>query len=356
MNAFSPVAGISVRAADLRDQQELRRLDAYVSSREEGQLFQRPQWSLAVERSFGQRAHYLIVESSDGWITGVLPLSHIRSRLFGSALVSAGFGVGGGILADDGATADALAEAAWKLAADLGSPTLELRGGHLPSDWQRREGSYASFVRALPASEEAILKSIPRKQRAEVRKALSFDLDVEIGRGERDLDAHYQVYSASVRNLGTPVFPRGLFREMLAGFDEQADILTVRKGGLPIASVFSFYFNDTVYPYWGGGTSGARASRANELMYFALMRHAAERGCTRFDFGRSKPGTGAFAFKKNWGFEPQPLVYAVRTADGAAPREINPLSPKYRLKIAAWQKLPLWLANRIGPPIARGLG
>jgi hypothetical protein len=91
-------------------------------------------------------------------------------------------------------------------------------------------------------------------------------------------------------------------------------------------------------------------------MYFELMRHAVARGCTRFDFGRSKLGTGAYAFKKNWGFEPQPLTYAVRTADGSSPREINPLDPKYRLKIAAWRKLPLWLANRIGPHIARGLG
>ena len=89
-------------------------------------------------------------------------------------------------------------------------------------------------------------------------------------------------------------------------------------------------------PYWGGGTWGARALRANELMYFALMRHARQRGCTAFDFGRSKLGTGAFAYKKNWGFKPQSLGYAVRTADGAAPREVNPLSPRYRLQVAVF--------------------
>jgi hypothetical protein len=143
---------------------------------------------------------------------------------------------------------------------------------------------------------------------------------------------------------------------MLDEFGPDADILTIRRDGKPLASVLSFYFKNAVYPYWGGGGVGARAARANELMYFELMRHAASRGCTRFDFGRSKFGTGAFAFKKNWGFEPQPLTYAVRTADGSIPREINPLDPKYRLKIEAWKKLPLWLANRLGPPIARGLG
>ena len=163
-------------------------------------------------------------------------------------------------------------------------------------------------------------------------------------------DAHYRVYAESVRNLGTPDIPRALCEAVLDMMD--ADILTVRREGRVIASVLSLYFRGTVYPYWGGGTRAARAARANELMYFALMRHAAARGCTRFDFGRSKAGTGAFAYKKNWGFEPRPLVYAVK---GEA-RETNPLSPKYRLQVALWKRLPLWAANRLGPPIARGLG
>jgi FemAB-related protein (PEP-CTERM system-associated) len=260
-------------------------------------------------------------------------------------LVSSAFAVGGGVL---GEGADALADAAWDIARERGIPSVELRGGPVPAGWQRREGLYFGFARELPQGEEAILKAVPRKQRAEVRRALGFGLDVEIG---RDLDTHYRVYAESVRNLGTPVFPRALFEAALDGLD--ADIVTIRgAGGKPLASVLSFYFNGIVYPYWGGGTREARAARANELMYFALMRHAAARGCTRFDFGRSKAGTGAFAFKKNWGFEPRPLVYAVRGAG----RETNPLSPRYRVQVALWKKLPLWAANRLGPPIARGLG
>jgi hypothetical protein len=91
-------------------------------------------------------------------------------------------------------------------------------------------------------------------------------------------------------------------------------------------------------------------------MYFGLMRHARERGCTRFDFGRSKAGTGAAAFKKNWGFEPEPLTYFSRAADGVAPRKVNPLDPKYSLQVKLWKQLPLWAANRLGPWIAQGLG
>jgi FemAB-related protein (PEP-CTERM system-associated) len=352
MNAFAPVAGLAVRAADLEDSAERGRIDAFVAAHPEGEVFHRPAWSLAVEKGCGQSAHYLVAEGGEG-LQGLLPLTEIRSRLFGSALVSSGFGVGGGILGEGG---ELLADAAWTLAQKLGCDTAELRGGDLPPSWQPRKGVYASFVRGLPGSDEAILKAISRKQRAEVRRAQTFGLDVKIGRGASDLADHYTVYSESVRNLGTPVFPRTLFSAMLDAFGDDADILTVGKDGRPVASVLSFYFNGTVLPYWGGGAGVARALRANELMYFELMRHAARRGCTRFDFGRSKLGTGAFAFKKNWGFEPRPLVYAVRAAEGAAPREINPLSPRYRLQVELWKKLPLSIANRLGPVIARGLG
>ncbi len=353
MNAFASLAGITIRSADLNDVGQRERIDSFVASHPDPEPFHRPHWSLAVERGCGQRSHYLVAEDRSNIIAGLLPLTEVRSSLFGSALVSTCFGVGGGILARDSATAEGLANAAWELARRLDCPTLELRGGHLPEGWSRSEGVYASFARALPREAEAILLSIPRKQRAEVRRALGFGLEVSTGRTAGD---HYRVYSESVRNLGTPVFPRALFEAMLGAFGEDADILTVSKDGRPVSSVLTFYFKDTAYPYWGGGTAAAREWRANELMYYELMRHAARRGCTLFDFGRSKLGTGALAFKKNWGFEPRPLVYAVRTADGAPPREINPLSPKYRLQVAAWKKLPLWLANRLGPPIARGLG
>ena len=166
---------------------------------------------------------------------------------------------------------------------------------------------------------------------------------------------HHAVYATSVRNLGTPVFPRALFGAVLDGFGEDADILTVLDCGVPVASVLSLYHRGAVMPYWGGGTGAARHLRANDAMYFALMCHARERGCERFDFGRSKTGSGAYQFKRNWGFEPQALAYAAWTADGAAPRDADPTSPRYRAMIAAWKRLPLALANRIGPVIARGL-
>ena len=361
--------GFSGRASDtatnvvhldrrLRDDDKAERdVAAFLHTRPDATPFHLPAWSRAVARGCGHPAHYLVARCR-GAIVGVLPLTAVHSALFGRALVSSGFAVGGGILADDGDAAAALAEAGWRLAESLSCPSLELRGGHLPDGpgWHVSSGSYAGFVRPLAADDAAELLAIPRKQRAEVRRALGFPLTVEIGRSEADRAAHHAVYAESVRNLGTPVFPRALFDAMLDELGASADILTVRHEGRPIASVLSLYHQGTVMPYWGGGTAEARTWRANDLMYFALMRHARERGCTAFDFGRSKPGTGAFAFKRNWGFEATPLSYAVRTADGAAPREVNPLNPKYRAMIAAWRRLPLPVANRLGPLLARGLG
>src|SRR3546814_7073251 len=116
--------------------------------------------------------------------------------------------------------------------------------------------------------------------------------DISIGRAEADRASHFRVYSESVRKLGTPVFPRSLFDAVLDAFGSDADILTVCKEGRPVASVLNLYHRGAVLPYWGGGTQEARGLRANDMMYFALMSHARSRGCTRFDFGRSKIGTG----------------------------------------------------------------
>jgi FemAB-related protein (PEP-CTERM system-associated) len=332
-------------------------IDDYVRAHPLGTPFHLSGWNRAVARGCGQMNEYLVAET-DGAIVGLLPLTVVHSPLFGRALVSSAFAVGGGAIADDEAVAQALIDEAVVMAGRLTCPTVELRGGMMSAGagWHHDDTTYLGFVRDLAADDEAELLAIPRKQRAEVRRALGFELTVETGSVEADRAAHYAVYSESVRNLGTPVFPRALFDAVLDELGDEADILTVRHAGVPIASVLSLYWRGTVMPYWGGGTAAARGLRANDLMYYALMNHARRRGCTRFDFGRSKAGTGPAAFKRNWGFEGQPLAYAKFAADGEAPRDINPLNPKYRMQVALWQKLPLSLANRIGPMIARGLG
>jgi len=332
--------------------------DAYVAAHPDATPFHTRAWCEAITKATRHKCHVLAAHDTAGTIVGLLPLHHIRSPLFGQALVATGFAVDGGLLADDEAAANALADAAASLAASLGVPSVELRGGPQPEGegWRVEKGVYAGFARDLAADDDAELLAIPRKQRAEVRKALESGLTVTTGRDAAERRDHYRIYATSVRNLGTPVFPKALFDAVLDAFGDDADILTVRDGGRPVASVLSLYWRGTVMPYWGGGTAEARGLRANERMYFALMLHARAKGCTRFDFGRSKVGTGPFAYKKNWGFEPRPLVYARWLAPGENPRDTNPNSAKYRLQVDLWKKLPLWAANCIGPLIARGLG
>lgn len=358
MNAPSSLkaaAPISLNVAPICDAAEW---DFYVAGHADATPFHCRLWCEAITRATGHQGRVLGVRDGEGRLVGVLPLHHIRSRLFGNALVSSGFAVGGGMLADSDEAATALANAATEWAGELGVPTIELRGGSLPtaSGWLREEGTYAGFARSLSVDDDAELLAIPRKQRAEVRKALASDLTVTTGTNVDERADHYHVYATSVRNLGTPVFTKELFTAVLDAFGEDADILTVRQAGCAVASVLCLYWRGAVMPYWGGGLAEARGLRANEMMYFALMSRARARGCTRFDFGRSKLGTGPHSYKKNWGFEPQPLVYARWLAPGEEPRDTNPTSAKYRLQVDIWKKLPLWVANRLGPPIARGLG
>jgi FemAB-related protein (PEP-CTERM system-associated) len=362
MNApFVPVRGpisTPVRPANLRDPDERGEIERFVRAHPEGTPFHLPAWLEAVEQGTGNRAMVLVAERG-GELAGLLPLNEIHSPIFGRLLASTGFAVDGGMLLGEGEDGAQLLAAAERLALSHSCPTIELRGGPASDareGWALRTQSHCGFVLPLAADDEAQLTAVPRKQRAEVRKSLANDFQIEVGTRPELRDEHYAVYAESVRNLGTPVFPRALFDAVVERFGDAVDILTVRHEGRAVASVLSLYWRGAVMPYWGGGTWDARRLRANDRMYYELMLHARRRGCDRFDFGRSKTNSGAYHFKRNWGFTPEPLSYAVWTAPGCDKRDADPTSAKHKLQISLWQKLPLPVANRIGPWIARGLG
>jgi FemAB-related protein (PEP-CTERM system-associated) len=305
-----------------------------------------------VERAFGHTTHYLLAERG-GAVAGILPLVHIRSRLFGNALVSNAFCVYGGPVGDEAATA-ALDREAAALMDRLGTDHLEYRLlRRFDPERPCKTDFYATFRRPIDADPEKNLKAIPRKQRAVVRQSLEKGLACE---GDEDTERFYGVYAESVHGLGTPVFGRALFRELKRVFAEDCRIVTVTRAGEPLTACLSFYFRDEVLPYYAGGRAAARSTGAYDFMYWNILSAAAVEGRRVFDFGRSKVGTGAFAFKKNWGFAPQPLFHEFRLAPGKAIPENNPLNPKYRLFIEGWKRLPLPIANAAGPYIVRNLG
>jgi FemAB-related protein (PEP-CTERM system-associated) len=330
-----------------------RRWDEFVLAQPEGTFFHLAGWRRVLERAFHHPTHYLIAERG-GIITGVLPLTHVKSLLFGSSLISNAFAVHGGPLAADAESLRALEGEAVRLMERLAVPVLELRdfSAHRV-DWSSKSGLYATFRRTLDPMVERNLKAIPRKQRAMVRKGMRNELRSEIDHG---VDRLYRVYAESVRNLGTPVFPKAYFRILREEFSNSSDIVTVSAGREAVASVLSFYFRDEVLPFYGGGASVARQLAANDFMYWEVMRRACERSYRVFDFGRSKIGTGSYSFKCNWGFEPTPLVYQFRLAHGHPMPDLNPLNPKLAIFIAAWKRLPLAVATRLGPLIVRGIG
>jgi FemAB-related protein (PEP-CTERM system-associated) len=337
---------------------EVAAWDAFVMSRPEATFFHLAAWRAVIGRAFRHKPYYVLAEQ-DGAIVGVLPLVRVKTLLFGDTLISNPFCVYGGILAVDDAASRALADHAAWLRARMGSAAVELRyldaprEGWLGEAWVARPALYVTFRRAIVADEAANLKAIPRKQRAVVRKAIERGLSASV---DGDVDTLHAIFARSVRNLGTPVFAKRYFRILAEAFGSSMDILTVRDGGRPVASVMNFYFRDQVIPYYGGGTEAARRCGGNDFMYWEVMRRAAARGCRLFDFGRSKAGTGAFAFKKNFGFAPSPLHYRVCVKPGGAIPEVNPNNPKYRLMIKAWKFLPLPVANRLGPILVRGTG
>jgi FemAB-related protein (PEP-CTERM system-associated) len=332
--------------------------DAFVRATPAATFFHLAPWAEVIRRSFGHATPYAYAEQ-DGAIVGVLPLARMKTLLFGDLLASTPFCVYGGSVAATPEAAAALEEHAIALRTKLGAPALEFRRRETAdAGWTERAPLYFTFRKPIVAFDDdtkGMEKNIPRKQRAEVRKGFAkFGLR---STSDSDIDVLHAIYAESVRNLGSPVFPKRYFRLLSELFPGEHDVTTVWQDGTPIASVLNFHFREEVLPYYGGGTRAARGNAANEVMYWEVMRRAhRERGATSFDFGRSKLDTGAFAYKKNWGFEPQPLHYCYRLAEGAAIPENNPNNPKYKLFIAAWKKLPVPVANLLGPPLVRGLG
>lgn len=328
--------------------------DGFVFSQPEATFFHRAGWQRIFDKTFRFDTHYLLSERN-GVITGILPLVHQSSIVFGHELSSAPFCAEGGPVASDEASRSALLSTALRLRESLKADYLEFR-----SHRARHKGAtvkqnlYATFSGPITEDDDANLKSISRKQRAVIRKAIQGPLKSMV---DRDVRRFFGVYSESVRNLGTPVFPSRYFRALMQEFGNDCDIIVVvDEQHRPVAAVMSFYFRDTVLPYYGGGTSEARKNGANDFLYWEVIRRAGARGFKRFDFGRSKAGTGAFAFKKNWGFEPQWLEYEYWLAPGRQMPEKNPSNPKYRLLIEAWKRLPLPIANMLGPFLVRSLG
>ncbi|MBD8565762.1 FemAB family PEP-CTERM system-associated protein [Oxalobacteraceae sp. CFBP 8763] len=353
----APVAAAAgPQTLHLMTPQTAARWDAFVRACPEATFFHLSGWQSVIEQSFCIKTWFYFVEQ-DGQIQGVLPLAEIKSRLFGHSLGAMPFCVYGGVAAIDDGARVLLDGAADALARQLGVGHLEYRAmerahPHDPS-WLTKE-LYVTFRKEISAVDDENLNAIPRKQRAMVRKGIKLGLK---GVVEDNVDHMFTAYAHSVLRLGTPVFPKKYFALLQKTFGAECEVRTIyTSDDRLVGSVLSFYWRDEVVPYYGGGMDLAREVAGNDFMYWNLMQAAAARGCRLFDFGRSKLGTGAYDFKKNWGFVATPLPYEYKLYATDALPDNNPLNPKYQLFIKVWKKLPLPVANFMGPYIVRNLG
>lgn len=327
--------------------------DAFVRNAAGASPFHLIAWKRAVETTFGHRAHYLMAVRGGG-VEGVLPLFEVRGLLGGRGLISVPYGVYGGICAGSEPARDMLLAAARDLSGRLGAGYVELRHREaqaipgLPT-----KSLYVTFSRPLAETDEENLNAIPRKQRRMTRQGVKHGLRAELGL--RHLDGFWKIYAHSVHSLGSPVFPRRLFHAISQEFGKECELLTVWKDQQMLAGVLFLLYEGQVLPYYGGALREALPYAVNDFMYWELMCHAARAGCRTFDFGRSREGTGAYDFKRHWGFEPVPLPYQYALREGSPMPDVSPSNEKLAWAVRTWKRLPLPLTRLIGPRLTKYL-
>lgn len=344
---------MEIKQLTLTDTANAVHWDAFVQACPDATFFHRAAWQSILRNVFRHPTYFLYAEE-DGKIEGVLPLAHIKSRLFGNSLIALPFAVYGGVAATTPEAATALEQEAQSLARKLDVDHLEFRNIQpRHADWPTQD-LYVTFRKAILADVEANMQAIPRKQRAMVRKGINNGL---VSTVDRKSDRFFKLFADNVHRHGTPALPKRYFDTLLRVFGDDCEILTVTTpDGKPLSSVLSFYFRDEVLPYYAGDDETARNFAANDFKYWELMRRSCERGFKVFDYGRSKVGTGPYSFKKNWGFEPQALHYEYCLYKRDSIPQNNPNNAKYKLLIETWRRMPIGLANLIGPHIVRNLG
>ena len=336
--------------------QEYSLWDDFVRNHDGGSFFHLSGWKTVIERSFNHRCFYLYAEQG-GKICGILPLVEVKSALFGHALISTPFCVYGGAIAHSEEALKRLEKKACDLAEQLNVDYLELRYKTKQNSSLLLKQAHSTFGCEIASTPEDILKNIRKKQRAVIRHSLKNELHYNITQDKTSLDEFYHLLSVSYRNLGTPVFSKSYFENLMDVFASEIDIAVITDGENKLSSaVMSFYFNEQVLPYYGGGNDNARALKSADFMYYQVLCQASRKGCTWFDFGRSKNDSGPYKYKKNWGMEPQPLFYYYHLVKADSLPNLSPNNPKYKYFIRLWQKLPLSISQFIGPYLSKYLG
>lgn len=324
-----------------------KKWDEYTASNPKAGFYHLYGWANAIRETFGFKAVYLEARRGEK-ICGVLPLVLVNTFL-GRHMSSIPIGVYAGVVADDEPAEQALVARAIELTKENKCAYLELRNirkmdGSLPT-----KTLYSTFIRDLPSTKEECLERMPRKARASARHAIDNGLTYRMGLGQ--LEECYDIYAVNQRYLGSPVAPRQWFSRLIEIFKDRSDILTVRLRGKCVASVLTFFYGDTVLPFYGGCLPECIKLEPNNYMYLALQEDGVQKGFKRFDFGRSREGSGAYNFKINQGFEPTQLYYQYYLNTARDIPDVSPSNKSFSAIKTLWRHLPLPLTKWFGPKI-----
>lgn len=313
-----------------------------------------PQWTRAVCDGLGYSG-YLIQAIQNDTTVGSLPLALVSSRLFGRFLVSLPYVNSAGVVAQDDEIASLLIDAAVQIADQLRVKKLELRHEREYSHPQLNAQltSKVHMRLTLPPTEDELWSSLKAKVRNQVRKGEKAELTCHWG-GRESLDEFYRVFSRNMRDLGTPVYGRDLFLAILSQFGESAEFCVIRLESQPVAAALLIHDRGITEVPSASSLREYNSTNANMFMYWQLLRRAIERQSCVFDFGRSTADSNTFRFKKQWGAEPHPAVWQYYVRDGEV-NDMRPDSGKFAMAIRLWKKLPVSIANCLGPRIVRGI-
>ncbi|MCB9899185.1 MAG: FemAB family PEP-CTERM system-associated protein [Planctomycetes bacterium] len=338
-------------SVELIDVRHARAIDRYVQEHPLGSPFHETRW-LDLVRTVFDFATQTLVAWEGREIRGVLPLGLVAAPITGRRLVSVPYGVYGGILADGPEAIGALDEAAGILARRLAVRYVETRYLGAGPTQHHHVSLYETYRADLPQSRDDVYGTIPRKARAEARKARDRH-QMTLVEGAALFRDFYRLYCLNKRSLGSPVFRPGYFRQLLDLYGPRALLHGVEHEGRIVAAVLSLASADTIFPYYSGSEPESGRLGASNFLYAALMEHAVDRGFRIFDFGRSRAGSGPAAFKQHMGFSPQALDYQFLFPFGGKPPEINPSNPAMKLPQKVLSSLPMWAARLVGHSVMR---
>ncbi|AZZ93001.1 FemAB family PEP-CTERM system-associated protein [Hahella sp. KA22] len=348
-------AAKAFRVVDIDAEQGLRTSwDEYVDRHPQASPYHKLWVKSFVESVYGHPCRFICALDESDRVVGVLPLTQLNSRLFGNFIVSVPYFNYGGILADSKQVAQMLIADAVRWRDQVGAGHIELR--HLTSSNlglpQRTEK--LTFWLALPEQEEDLWLSFKPKVRAQIKRPQKEVAEITIG-GAELLSDFYAVFARNMRDLGTPVYGRNFFHGFLSSYGESARVVIGRLNGSVVACAIIIGSGDRMEIPWASTVQEANSSGINMLMYWEILRFSIKGKYKIFDFGRCTEDSGTYKFKQQWGATPVRLHWDYCLAEGKEAPKLNPDNPKFKLLIAVWTRLPVWLTNMVGPMVVKYL-